>query len=278
MGLIKIDDYGYSERQHEQNWAAEYARRLVTNEVKARIEAVDAEAAARAAADAAERTAREQADSSLHAAITSEELVRKAAIEAEAKARDAAISAESKIRQAAEAELSKRIDQEAIDRDMRVSNAVWELEQRIAKVQNNLLEHKATETTERTEGDRALSARIDELSLACGNSYSETAQKIGTWIDGTPVWRAVMKGILTPSDISWDLKIIAPRPGVINLQDVRPICGSLWVSPENNLTSAIKCVHKSGLVWHMPDETPDSNWEYWGYIDFVTEESNIKEV
>ena len=99
MSIIDIDGYGYSERLHEQNWAAEYARRLVTNEVKARIEADDAEAAARVAADSAEENARiaadtaeenarKAADSSLHSAITSEELVRKAADEAEAAARE----------------------------------------------------------------------------------------------------------------------------------------------------------------------------------------------
>lgn len=62
MSILKIKDCGYAERETELNWAAEYARRLVTNEVKARIEAVDAEAAARAAADETEAAARKAAD------------------------------------------------------------------------------------------------------------------------------------------------------------------------------------------------------------------------
>ena len=264
MSILKINHCGCTERETELNWAAEYARRLVTNEVKARIEAVDAEAAARAAADAAERTAREQADSSLHAAITSEELVRKAAIEAEAKARDAAISAESKIRQAAEAELSKRIDQEAIDRDMRVSEAVWELEQKITKVQNNLFEHKATETTERTEGDRALSARIDELSLACGNSYSETAQKIGTWIDGNDIYRAAFRQKISEID---------QREKSVSL-------GSLTGTGDCFIIGAFAMVSSSDIPSVMDDHGTrfDANTISWdadnaaliyGYIDYV---------
>lgn len=106
--------------------------------------------------------------------------------------------------------------------------------------------------------------------------YSTAPQKIGTWIDGTPVWRIAVNGTIAPEDIEWQDKMFSMSLGIKSNNDVRLLRESMWMTTEGDLLFTHKCQYESFGTWYMPNATPSGNWEYWGYVEFATEASNIQ--
>ena len=110
-------------------------------------------------------------------------------------------------------------------------------------------------------------------------TYSTTTQRIGTWIDGTPVWRK-----------SFDAEMSGRSPETEEIQctvsdaNVRVLSVSAFASDNDYMTDTVPVTRdESEYVFYsfsdgnlMLHQANDNNYNHFsGYIDFVTAESNV---
>ena len=120
-----------------------------------------------------------------------------------------------------------------------------------------------------------LTGLCDEIE--CGQSYSQIPVRIGTWIDGTPVWRAAFKVELTESiksdncfDVFSDLAIVHDSDYVALV-----IGGFACIDNGSVVDNNTTVLDAHGeFSWNVIN--PDAEY-ITGYIDFVTPADNIIE-
>lgn len=116
--------------------------------------------------------------------------------------------------------------------------------------------------------------------------YSETPVRIGTWIDGTPVWRQAFNITFTEEGMQLSDRTFGCDISVTDGNNAQPInsIGILRIGTDGCIIDDWICEHDSTLNhWHIPmNEGNLSNIlannvsGAYGYIDFATPESNIK--
>ena len=115
--------------------------------------------------------------------------------------------------------------------------------------------------------------------------YSEIPQRIGTWIDGTPVWRLAFDRQITPN-ASNDINIVIAKSD----DNVRIIDRKAYVTLDHNVVDTGKVadsdVDATDLIWSnigrgtmcIQKKSTGSPENYvYGYIDYATPESNLPE-
>lgn len=149
-------------------------------------------------------------------------------------------------------------------------------------------EDEYTWHTPRWEGDTIDGNDITDKSIlpekASFASYSTTPVRIGTWVDGTPVWRKAFDTTLTELDISdgvWGLPQLISGSG--QRTKLKAIINSYVLTyPNNDYYSAIRmkeeedgtcCRADSFCILTSRSKAGDI---VRGYVDFVAEEDNVK--
>ena len=121
------------------------------------------------------------------------------------------------------------------------------------------------------------------------NTFSITPVKIDTWIDGTPVWRISFNRLLTDEEIQ-NYYIDHPALAVVNdTTIVTPLDMVIYVTPgDTNLINAYGSTY-NGVVYSKETKIGIDIELYrsitnkaalvriFGYVDFITAESNIKD-
>lgn len=119
------------------------------------------------------------------------------------------------------------------------------------------------------------------------NNYSTTPQKVGTWIDGTPIWRVAIRYILDNEERE-DLKrgeyITLPIPvNDITVSDGFVLNSQFEGRFDNWVIGLIDCglnlchIGANGWTAAYPDTWASANPDrIEGWVEFVTSESNIK--
>lgn len=141
-----------------------------------------------------------------------------------------------------------------------------------------------TEVTTGTESYKpvtpaTLKAEFNRRGIASGGYiYSETPQRIGTWIDGTPMWRVAIKITLTNADFTagyYELK--SKDLGIIEVGKTDSFILSAYLHagfpPYGMLDSAPIEIGDELRIGLNGISTSYSIIN--GYIDFVTPEDNI---
>ena len=243
MSIIKTDPLGFTPRDTEQNWAAEYARRLVVNETKARIESDEEIKASQKTTEnridglqsqlQTEEAARKAADSSLseradelQSKLMTETNERKAADTAEVSARQ---RGDSDTLRAAKEYTDKTALKEIPPASINVLGGIKPLPDGSGTINRSGLVISEDGTTYvNTRADRGITrdgagqiginpATDDEV--AAGNEvykpvtpktlynefyrrgvYTTHPEKVGMWINGTPIWRMAINIKLTDAD------------------------------------------------------------------------------
>ncbi len=111
-------------------------------------------------------------------------------------------------------------------------------------------------------------------------NYSTTPQRVGTWIDGTPIWRAAINYEL--SDV--DLENIQESNGEHLLR--LPVNDNNQVALINEfvvqglesmcIVDDQRCKYTASGIWMIPDVTniANANWLH-GWVEFATAEENL---
>lgn len=108
--------------------------------------------------------------------------------------------------------------------------------------------------------------------------YSRIPQIVGTWLDGTPVWRLAFIKQFTEIDIAEKaFSISLPVNDVNNVFITHDVCKIYYTSPciIDDVPLAY-CVH--GTRWDLPESLsiePNTNDGCYGWVEFVTPENNI---
>ncbi|MGN0181523.1 MAG: hypothetical protein ACI4DP_03800 [Candidatus Ornithomonoglobus sp.] len=114
-------------------------------------------------------------------------------------------------------------------------------------------------------------------------TYSTTPVRIGTWIDGTPVWRQTIPptkiestGIIHVEDylsVSGDTEVIILRTDIFVQNDMTDCTPTATADTE---TYELKCENRRIYVKSMDNSAyPDHPQMWYGVVEFVTPESNI---
>lgn len=107
-------------------------------------------------------------------------------------------------------------------------------------------------------------------------AYSTIPQKIGKWVDGTPIWRIAVKQLLTSDDRkNQSTNITFP---VKDTQSIFIVDYRLYVGIENspNIVDDRESIMNSLSAEWSGSLNPNDNYELRGWIEFATLESNIK--
>jgi hypothetical protein len=125
----------------------------------------------------------------------------------------------------------------------------------------------------------ALNDKVSAAELDLLKAYSATPQKIGTWLDGTPIWRMAFNKDLTDSDKS-DGTFILDLSTIVKISDEVFVVDSLAMARCGNSPCVIDDYHcepdDPGVAWKIPVIKNLDFEGYYGWIEFVTAESNIK--
>ncbi len=153
-------------------------------------------------------------------------------------------------------------------------------------VSNNCIQSGAVDTRCIADGsvtaDKLAPDAIPSGELAV---YSEIPQRIGTWIDGTPVWRLAFDRPLTPNAVN-NIDIAVAK----SEENVRIINRQAYATLDHNMIDTGKVadsdVDATALIWTnytngtmritKTNTGSPENYVY-GYIDYATPESNLPE-
>lgn len=131
-----------------------------------------------------------------------------------------------------------------------------------------------------TENGLMKSCKVHRIALISdeppktGSEYSSTPVKIGTWIDGKPIWRVGFNitEALTPGELfSFNIPVKSSS-------DVAIINSFAMLRHDADFCDYIddrKLNQDAGNTWVLPDNLYDATGVY-GYIEFATSETNIK--
>lgn len=130
------------------------------------------------------------------------------------------------------------------------------------------------------------SITADKLSFT---TYSTTPVQVGTWINGTPVWRAAIAcalsslGIEANTDASITYREMLEKLGMVGSGDTLILSHNLYYYSNAGADQDADAVEFGDNVtedWYHVTFSGSSSGDYaeWilGYIEFVTSESNIK--
>ena len=214
MNNITTTPFGAAEHCALDNWAAEYAKKLFIHEAAKRTEDINTEKEARSAADAEEAQARGAADAELdNKKVNRNEYATETTAGIVTLHRGSANN--SGLLVGSKGELAVNVAQDGrygLTRDGagQIKTFAASLEEAKAgkdaykPMTPSIMEayfawRILTERSMWQLGDAALEDKINELSKSV-SSYSTTPQRIGTWIDGTPIWRMAFQQEFTEQD------------------------------------------------------------------------------
>lgn len=105
-----------------------------------------------------------------------------------------------------------------------------------------------------------------------------TPIQIGTWIDGTPIWRLAFDVDLPEDDIAWSDKNYVPDYKTKNSSNIRKINAKAFVRAAVASSSDEECtVTIMGTFDMPPNATYDNGFRgVYGFVEFATPVSNIK--
>ena len=111
-----------------------------------------------------------------------------------------------------------------------------------------------------------------------GGVYSDTPTQIGTWIDGTPVWRVAFDKNFTDDELPGDYITIYPS---VKYSGGFVIAASVSLKYSDSpcyIDDYIVTLESATGGRPVSFKRPSTgDWHgYYGYIDFVTVESNVK--
>ncbi len=118
-------------------------------------------------------------------------------------------------------------------------------------------------------------------------AHATTPVKIGTWIDGTPIWRwSFLHGFtLSEKETLYNYRYLSLNYNDIvkDINDIFVISGNvrLYAARKPCAIDDVNCTNISGTSWHVPDTIDAEALQtiyagYFGYIDFVSAESNLQ--
>ncbi|GEM_PF-2959402 len=329
MSAIKVNECGAYERDVEQNWAAAYAKRLVEKEALERdqaiTEAVDLEAAAREEAIAEEEAARVAKDNALadgtaladkcifsrhiregnvtsgkiHDLDVTEQKLAKGAVTEEKLANNSVSS--GKIKDYAVTNIKLDSDVFATVQETR-----WGDDTHKAVTPNGLKQAIGSMIPgDVSNGDFALenipiSAIDEDVTSIFGNpvrdaglrEYSTTPQRVGTWVDGTPVWRVALPYIrmehgvrhLVANSSRGDIYLplssffVDYIDNTYNIDIVQIVNMNIYAFNDNPIALEPPSEISWGMVYFCQND-PESDLfrqgSWGGYIDFVCPEEYI---
>lgn len=113
--------------------------------------------------------------------------------------------------------------------------------------------------------------------ISAAGKHSQNPVQIGTWLDGTPVWRTSFDTNLTSLDISD--KLFSPDLRVRNSSHINCILNSyVFTFCKNDNAAGRRLFEEDGRVFtYVIREASEEGDPVRGYIEFVTPESNLKE-
>lgn len=112
-------------------------------------------------------------------------------------------------------------------------------------------------------------------------NYFETPQRVGMWIDGTPIWRWAVDRELTAEEIS-DIKLMADDDDNFSLSLPVENREAAFVVDEficqcaaTNLIDTKRCRHYGGDIWKADAGMADNFNRIYGWVEFATEQANL---
>ena len=201
------------------------------------------------------------------------------------KIEDAAVTADKLSEKYIKAKESTVLDQEFPDGDY--STIIYRIEDSYEDPNKGLTETCSHYILSGVKDDEYVWEKIltgtisSENTSFCG--YSTTPVRIGTWIDGTPVWRKAFNADLDMDDIAWQDKGWSPiKPS--DFADAASVCciggaAFLRVNSTPYFVDDYACggLSNAGATFEWLGNTAPAGAYagIYGYIDFVTAESNI---
>ncbi len=312
---LKINESGAYERELDENWAAAYAKRLTDQEANERDQAITAavglEASAREEAIAEEEAARVASDNAIKDGTALEDKCIKTRhinpgnvtsgcihdydVTEVKLATDSVTTAKIKNLNVTAAKLatdSVTNSKLASDVFATVQETRWGDDTRKAVTPNGLKQGIGyIIPASVSRGDFGMdnipcdSIDADVTSIfhnpvrdAGLREYSETPVQVGTWIDGTPVWRVVIDETVSDMDIS-----IGSHNTLGNFTsstfDVKFVLGgnAIITTDVACSISSLECILSShgDFSWDKSQQTIHGYTHLVGYIEFVTPASNI---
>lgn len=251
---LDINNTGAYEREVEQNWAAAYAKRLVDQEESARDRAIAAAVAEEAAARDAVDTTIKNGTALANGAVTNSKLA---------------------------SDVFASVQETRWGQDTHKAVTPDGLKQGIGHIL------PATVINGEFMIDNLICDSIDaDVTSIFGNpvrdaglrEYSETPVQVGTWADGTPVWRVAIDRTITAEDIA-DASY-NPLDDITNeREDVNFVLeGRAVLTCESpSCIDYVDCILESDgdLEWDATQQSGSGYTRLVGFITFATPATNI---
>ena len=128
----------------------------------------------------------------------------------------------------------------------------------------------------------------DTAQLKKMSSYSATPVQVGTWVDGTPIWRAAipmtsMESLGIDTSSTWMLKVVPllVQLGLIYTEDVIYIDDRIVFQNEarydfESFSVDVKSQHNAGIYVGDGTDENDRTTHIYGWVEFAAPESNIQ--
>lgn len=198
---------------------------------------------------------------------------------------DAAVTADKLSEKYIKAKESTVLDQEFPDGDY--STIIYRIEDSYEDPNKGLTETCSHYILSGVKDDAPVWKKILTGTISSENTsfcnYSTKPVRIGTWIDGTPIWRKAFNADLDMDDIAWQDKGWSPiKPS--DFADAASVCciggaAFLRVNSTPYFVDDYACggLSNAGATFEWLGNTAPAGAYagIYGYIDFVTAESNI---
>ncbi len=198
---------------------------------------------------------------------------------------DAAVTADKLSEKYIKAKESTVLDQEFPDGDY--STIIYRIEDSYEDPNKGLTETCSHYILSGVKDDEYVWEKILTGTISSENTsfcnYSTKPVRIGTWIDGTPIWRKAFNADLDMDDIAWQDKGWSPiKPS--DFADAASVCciggaAFLRVNSTPYFVDDYACggLSNAGATFEWLGNTAPAGAYagIYGYIDFVTAESNI---
>lgn len=172
------------------------------------------------------------------------------------------------------AEAAKRTEEINAEAQTRAAADTEEAQARAAA--DTVLDNKKVNQDEYETALNALNEKINKIETL--DIYSTTPRRIGTWIDGTPIWRVAFQQAFTEADIE-NMSFTIPVP-VKNKDHVfvtDESCKIYYTSP--SIVDDIAVAPSNYLICNISEKLPMKPTTadgFYGWIEFATPYSNMK--
>ena len=196
-------------------------------------------------------------------------------ISAEAQTRAAADTEEAQARAAADTEEAQA--RAAADTEEAQARATADTEEAQARAAaDTVLDNKKVNKDEYETALNALNEKINKIETL--DIYSTTPRRIGTWIDGTPIWRVAFQQAFTEADIE-NMSFTIPVPVKIKEHAfvTDESCKIYYTSP--SIVDDIAVAPSNYLICNISEKLsmkPTTADGFYGWIEFATPYSNMK--